>query len=123
MSNGFPSVTIEFDGEAYEVSSDRVWGLINAIEQHVTFAGLARRMQQGDVSRTAVCSALASALSYASTKKFTPESISEKLLLTDLVDQASSLLSILSIPESPKAEEAPSSPGKRSTKKKQKKRG
>jgi hypothetical protein len=99
--NGFPSVTLEFDGKQYEVASDRVWGLINSIEQHVTFTGLAKRMSAGDVPRIAVCTAFASALSYASGKPFNPQEVSAKLGLENMVAQAAGLLQILSIPESP----------------------
>lgn len=115
----FEQVTLSFDGEEYRVKPDRVWGLIGAIERHTTFAGLARRMSQGDLPRTVISSALASALSYAADKHFSDEEVSSKLPTMDLVDQASALLTILQIAEPPASvvESEPSAPPKKKARK------
>ena len=118
--NGFPSVTIEFDGASYDVPSDKVWGLINAIEQHATFMSLATRMARGDVSRTQVCSAFAGALSYASGKRFSPQDVSEKLPIDKLIQQANVLLEILGIAESPAEVKSPGKPRPATTPRKKK---
>lgn len=112
--NGFPSVTLEFEGKQYEVASDRVWGLLNAIEPHITFTGLAKRLSSGDIPRVAICSAFAAALTYASGKHFMPQDVSEKLPMSDLTTQAGALLEILAIPErSREKKPKEDAPGKR----------
>jgi hypothetical protein len=107
----FEPVEFNYNGKQYVVESDRIWNLIAAIEEHVTFTGLAKRMSLGDVQRVNVSKAYASALAVAGCRVGWEE-IATELGTIDLVDQAGVLLKILSLAEKPEEVDIGESPGK-----------
>jgi 5-enolpyruvylshikimate-3-phosphate synthase len=100
MKNAFPPVTIAFDDSEYTVPSNRVWGLIGAIEEHLTYIRLANMMLRGDIPRVKICEAMAAALRYAGAK-VTAEEVSAACDVVGVIDLANTLAGVLQVAESP----------------------
>lgn len=100
MSNAFKPVTISFSGKEYTVPSDKVWGLIGTIEDHITLVRLAGFMMRNDVPRIKVSEAMAAALRYAGCN-VTALEVSSACDTVGIIEQATALATILSIAEAP----------------------
>lgn len=68
------SVTLGYNGKDYEVAPDRVWGLIEAVEDVITFLELAPCFESGRYPAARLFRAYASALNYAGCK-VTPDQV------------------------------------------------
>ena len=100
MSNAFPPVTIDYNGEQLTVPSNAVWGLIGAIEDHVTYVKLATMLTRGELPRYKISEAMAAALRYAG-KQITAEQFCRDNDMNNIVHYATALGAILRIAEKP----------------------
>lgn len=60
----FEPVTLTYKGKDYEVEPERVWGLIGAIEEHITFDELGTALHKGRVPEAKVSEAFSAAMRY-----------------------------------------------------------
>lgn len=102
-NNAFPPVTVEFSGKQYTIESNRVWGLIGAIEEHITYVRLANLMLKNEVPRVKICEAMAAVLRYAGAR-VSAEDVSRACDIAGLIDTAAQLATILQVAEAPAKE-------------------
>lgn len=66
MGSIFQDIKIALDGKEYVVPSDKVMGLLAAIERHITLTEISNAsMARGTIPVSSLCSAYAAALNYA----------------------------------------------------------
>ena len=89
------SVTLKYEGKDYVVSKeDSIWGLIEAIEDVVTFLELAPKMGSGKYPTAKIFRAYAAGLNFAGAK-VTANEIREAVGYQELGEMAGALISIL----------------------------
>jgi len=68
MAERFEPITLEWQGEQFEVDPQKVWGLIKVIEEKINFFALGRALDAQEVPELEVAEAYAAALRYAGAK-------------------------------------------------------
>ena len=91
----FQPVTLEFEGEQYEIPEDKIWGLLRQLEQIMGFNFLVQKLAVDDVPAMRVYEAYAQALRYAGCKNIDPMKVAKGANQTDLVRMAYELVAIL----------------------------
>jgi len=90
-------VTLKFDGKEYTVDKeDSIWGLIEVIENVITFFELAPACAAGKYPTAKIFRAYAAALNYAGAK-VTANQIREKSGYTDMGEMAGALVMIMNM--------------------------
>lgn len=97
----FKPVTLTWKGEDYEVSPDRVWGLIGTIENVISRNKLVVKMHERDIPETKIAEAYAAALTYAGAKRVFPHDVTIGSTPDQLYLHAFSLFSILNLAVQP----------------------
>jgi hypothetical protein len=97
----FKPVTLTWKGEDYEVSPDRVWGLIGAIENVISRNKLVVKLHERDIPETKVAEAYAAALTYAGAKRVFPYDITIGSTPDQLYLHAFALFEILNLAVQP----------------------
>jgi len=88
-------VTLSFQGKQYKVEKeDGIWGLIEAIEDVITFLELAPAFQQQKFPTAKIFRAYTAALNYAGAK-VTPNDVREASTYSDMGEMAGSIAAIL----------------------------
>lgn len=93
----FKPVTLTYNGEDFEVTADRVWGLIGTIEEVISRNKLVIALHNQDVPITKVATAFAAALNYAGAKNVKPYNVSIGASPDQLYLHAFALFEILNL--------------------------
>lgn len=88
-------VTLKFDGKEYKIDKDdSIWGLIEAIEDVISFLELAPKLSNNSFSSAKIFRAYAAALNYAGAK-VTPKQVRDLSGYKDLGTMAGNLTMIM----------------------------
>lgn len=79
MAERFEPITLEWQGEQFEVTPQKVWGLIKVIEEKINFFALGRALDAQEVPELEVAEAYAAALKYAGAKGVTEMDVQMEL--------------------------------------------
>lgn len=89
-------VTLSYNGKEYEVSAeDGIWGLIEAVEDVVTYMELLPKLVANQIPATKVFRAFAAALQYAGARGVTMHDIREAADYSALGEMAAQIIAIL----------------------------
>ena len=111
MDKAFPPVTLEYKGTEYTVEPDRVWGLLQTIEDVISRGKLGLRLANQDPPETKIAEAYAKALRYAGCKDVKPEPVLRGASLEQMIKHGMALFEILGIASQPEDVEANASEG------------
>lgn len=94
-------VTLSFNGKSHTVPAEKSWGLIEAIEDVVTMAWLAPRLQDKQIPLVKIYRAYAAALQYAGAGVVTIDQIREGIDYRRGLEMAYEMAAILSLASPP----------------------
>jgi hypothetical protein len=103
------TVTLTFKEKSHSVAGDNVWGLIEAIEDHVTMSWLAPRLQESQVPLVKVFKAYAAALKFAGSGDISLDDIRDGVTFQRGLEMAIELAAILSLAYPSSTENLPKS--------------
>ena len=103
-------VTLSFSGKDYVVPENKVWGLIEQIEETVTMSWLAPKLSEKQVPLVKIYRAYADALKYAGAKDVSIDQLRDGITFARGIQMAYELAAILSLASPPVSlqENAPS---------------